>query len=74
MNGNRNTEIITRCPICGKQHKVLVREEDWELYNSPDRPHVQNIFPYLSPAERELLITGIDDECFNKMFEGEDYE
>lgn len=74
MNGNRNTEIITRCPICGKQHKVLVREEDWELYNSPDRPHVQDIFPYLSPAERELLITGIDDECFNKMFEGEDYE
>ena len=74
MNGNRNTEIITRCPICGKQHKVLVREEDWELYNSPDRPHVQDIFPYLSPAERELLITGIDDECFNRMFEGEDYE
>ena len=74
MNGNTNTECITRCPICGKQHKVLVREEDWELYNSPDRPHVQDIFPYLSPAERELLITGIDDECFNKMFEGEDYE
>ena len=74
MNDNRNTEIITQCPICGKQHKVLVREEDWELYNSPDRPHVQDIFPYLSPAERELLITGIDDECFNKMFEGEDYE
>lgn len=74
MNGNRNTEIITRCPICGKQHKVLVREEDWELYNSPDRPHVQDIFPYLSPAERELLITGTDDECFNKMFGGEDYE
>lgn len=74
MNDNRNTEIITRCPICGKQHKVLVREEDWELYNSPDRPHVQDIFPYLSPAERELPITGIDDECFNKMFEGEDYE
>lgn len=74
MNDNRNAEIITRCPICGKQHKVLVREEDWELYNSPDRPHVQVIFPYLSPAERELLITGIDDECFHKMFEGEDYE
>ena len=74
MNDNRNTEIITQCPMCGKQHKVLVREEDWELYNSPDRPHVQDIFPYLSPAERELLITGIDEECFNKMFEGEDYE
>lgn len=74
MNDNRNMEIITRCPICGKQHKVLVREEDWELYNSPDRPHVQDIFPYLSPAERELLITGIDEECFNKMFGGEDYE
>lgn len=74
MNDNRNTEIITQCPICGKQHKVLVREEDWELYNSPDRPRVQDIFPYLSPAERELLITGIDDECFNKMFGGEDYE
>lgn len=49
MNDNKNTEIITRCPICGKQHKVLVREEDWELYNSPDRPRVQDIFPYLSP-------------------------
>ena len=74
MDDNRNTEIITQCPICGKQHKVLVREEDWELYNSPDRPRVQDIFPYLSPAERELLITGIDDKCFHKMFEGEDYE
>lgn len=74
MNDNRNTEIITQCPVCGKQHKVLVREEDWELYNSPDRPYVQDIFPYLSPAERELLITGIDEECFNKMFGGEDDE
>lgn len=74
MNDNRNTEIITQCPVCGKHHKVLVREEDWELYNSPDRPYVQDIFPYLTAGERELLISGVDEECFNKMFGGEDDE
>ena len=62
--------VITACPFCDKAHEVLVNEEDYLDWQ--DGELVQNAFPYLSASERELLITGIDDTCWNGMFGGED--
>lgn len=59
------------CIICNTEHTILVNREDWDLYNSPCRPHIQDIFPYLSPADRELLMSGICDECFTNLFGGD---
>lgn len=33
---------------------------------------VQKAFPYLKPAERELLISGFCDSCFESMFGDEE--
>jgi hypothetical protein len=35
---------------------------------------IQQCFPYLNADEREILMTGIDSESWNKMFPPEDEE
>ena len=66
--------VKVRCIICKTEHTILVNREDWDMYNSPNRPYIQDIFPYLSPAERELLMSGICEECWTRVFGGEDDE
>ena len=59
------------CPICGK---VNTLELDSEKYNQWKMgAHVQDVFPDLTPDERELIITGTCSKCWDKMF-GEDEE
>ena len=70
----RTVEIYMDCLMCTEQHTIKVREEDYIMYNSPNRPHVQDIFPYLTPAERELLISGFCEKCWEKLFPTEPEE
>lgn len=58
--------IKTQCPLCGRYHNVKVKEEDYKKYENGML--IQNAFPYLSADEREMLMTGICGECFDKMF------
>ena len=59
-------KIKTHCDGCNKDHYVLVKKDDYVKYKNGAL--AQNAFPYLSPAEREMLITGICDVCWKKMF------
>lgn len=70
----RNYELKVSCRICEKTHTLKVRVEDYLTFDSPNRPHIQDIFPYLSPAERELLLSGICPECWKNIFGGEEDE
>ena len=56
------------CPICGEYHEVLINEEDYYAYL--DGELVQVAFPYLTADEREIIVTGICKDCWDKMFEG----
>lgn len=57
------------CRACGRTYTLEVKIEDWQEWNEPTRERkVQEIFPYLEPAERELLISGICGKCFDRMF------
>lgn len=58
------------CTECGKNVQVTVEREHLQKWNDR-KDHTQNCFPYLSPGERELFLSGICDECFNKIFETE---
>ena len=62
--------IIERtCVCCGNIVPIQVEETDWELFNnSPLRPHVQDCFPYLTPDEREMFLSGICKACWDDMF------
>ena len=55
-------KIETMCPFCGKKQIVIVKSEDYDKWENGEL--VQIAFPYLTPSEREALITGICDDCF----------
>lgn len=64
----RGYPVKVQCRMCGKEHTLYVGLDDWFMYQSPNRPHIQDIFPYLTPSERELLISGTCEECWKKLF------
>ena len=59
--------VNTKCPHCGKISTLEMTNEQYEQYISGDS-YIQNIFPNWSPAIREMLITGICPDCWDKMF------
>ena len=70
----RGYELKVQCRMCGKVHSLMVGVEDYLMFDMPNRPHIQDIFPYLTPAERELLISGTCGECWAKLFPPESDE
>lgn len=61
-------ELHITCRICGKVYIVTVEKEDYEKYKSGEG-YIQDIFPYLSAADRELLISQTCDECWHEIFD-----
>ena len=66
------------CPMCGTPSILDVDNEmgerivKWHDDPSPHKPHIQDAFPELSPAQRELLITGTHEKCWDDLFGKED--
>lgn len=60
-------QIETTCPYCLKKHTVIVEEQDYRdfIYK---KKLCQEAFPYLGRVEREMLISGICGECWEKMW------
>ena len=54
------------CPFCGEYHKVIVSEADFWKY--AEGTSVQVAFPYLTADEREIIISGICKDCWDKIF------
>lgn len=69
MPGNQ-IQITTVCPFCQKPHSFYTDADAWakgfKAYQ--DGADIQYAFPFLSVVDRELLITGICDECWNSIF------
>ena len=60
------TEFGVDCRKCGTSHSVMANEADvahWQEGNL-----IQNVMPYLTVNDRELLISGTCGDCFDKMF------
>lgn len=68
MNEDRNYEMKVTCMHCKREFVLKVRFEDYLIYTTPNRPYVQDIFPYLNPTERELIISATCADCWDKMF------
>lgn len=67
---NHEVTVVTRCPFCGHGNEVEVNEMDYLDWS--DGELAQVAFPYLSANERELLISGICPDCWNKMFSSDE--
>ena len=73
----RFVTMTAKCDFCGKETELKLTVESVEEFFSPNRRHVQDIFPYLTAGERELLISHMCEECWDRMFsfdEDEDEE
>lgn len=63
-------ELIMTCPFCKKNHTVVVDESDYNRYYHGVA--AQDAFPYMSPTEREEIISGLCLKCQKEIF-GEQY-
>ena len=62
----RTDAITAVCRKCQKSHTLMVDIADvhcWQLGE-----YIQDAMPYLSAGERQLLISGTCDDCWEKMF------
>ena len=57
------------CRTCKDTHILMVNIRDAKRWKEGEL--IQDAMPYLTPDERELLISGTCGKCFDKMF-GED--
>jgi len=58
--------ILLKCNWCGKKTVLTLPTEGIAKYNAG--AFVQDAFPELSPAEREMIISNTCEGCWNKMF------
>ena len=71
-DSKRKVAIAIRC-VCCKQYKgIHINEEDYKEYRRPYRRPIQDIFPYLSAEEREMLLSKICPDCWNNAFGDEE--
>lgn len=62
--------VSTVCPMCGKSHGIWMKLADWrEGCRRVDAgAFMQDAFPKLTNSQRELLMTGTDSECWDRLF------
>ena len=60
-------KIKVNCTLCGSEYLIEVREKDWQEWESGTDRKVQEVFPYLSPSDREMFVTGFCGSCFRKV-------
>lgn len=59
-------KIFVNCHMCDKKHTVEVFEEDFHRWEAGEL--IQDAMPYLEAGERELLISGTCESCFDHLF------
>ena len=67
---------LMRCKKCRNRVEIPAKATDiidWQ-HNRQQRPLIQNAFPDLSTDERELILSGICGECWERIFGGHDDE
>ena len=77
MNTNNQTMYIAvDCLKCDKLFHLPATQEQMDELDKPrsERMYMQDIFPNLSVADRELLISGTCYSCWDKMFPEVDHE
>jgi hypothetical protein len=72
VDGEATTVVFyVECTGCKKFHALKVERADFDRLSNRTE-FIQNIFPFLSPPMRELLISGTCPKCWKKMFGAEE--
>lgn len=56
--------VFVLCPSCQKRHSIVVRQDELEDYYA--NGSIGLAFPNMKATDRELFMTGMDSECFQK--------
>lgn len=70
FNKSEVVELVTSCVSCGAEKRIVVDMADYEDWRAGGL--IQNCFPYLSADDREILISRICGECFDRTFGGDE--
>jgi len=62
-------EFVVRCQMCDCYKSVSCTLDQYDRWQSGE--YIQNAIPQLSVDERELLMSKICGDCFDKMYEGD---
>jgi hypothetical protein len=60
------------CIHCREAGSVTLPKEVWLAWDNGRGPKIQYLWPEGSPGDREQLINGTHDACFNEMFPEEE--
>lgn len=63
-------EVISRCMLCGELSGVIVDAEGYDKWVAGE--FVQDAFPRMPAEDREVLISGTHDECWDNMMGDDD--
>jgi hypothetical protein len=69
--GRRVKAKTNRCWECGQESYVILLESQLNLWKEGGAL-IQEAFPNLTPAERDLLLLGIHPECWEVFMSRED--
>lgn len=59
--------LEVECEYCGDIHIVSVNEFDFNDWKSGSL--IQDAMPYLNESQKQLLISQMCDECWNRMYD-----
>lgn len=58
--------VGAECTECGETFGFDTSKAAYDAWVAG--AHIQNVMPHVSPSLRELLISGVCGECFDKIF------
>jgi hypothetical protein len=64
---NLDTIIEPVCRMCGLSYTIMINRQDLLDWMS-GCGFIQDLLPYLTAGERELLISNTCSHCFDKIF------
>ena len=71
-DGDTGAVVGVSCDFCGGKHAIKVKDKsallDWLRGNG----NIQNKLPDLTAGEREILVTGMCEKCFDNTLKEED--
>jgi len=62
-----DTVLAVQCRLCAAEHVIFIKLHDYIEWKN-GAGFIQDLMPYLSDSDRELLISGTCGSCFDSMF------